>query len=63
MMLTDPNLNLERAYVDYYDVADALMSVYVDPERAKVKAERAIESLKGFTWEFAADKFIKWLED
>jgi len=63
MFLTDPALNLERAYVDPEDVACALCEVYGDPEIAEIKAIRARDYLSQFTWEFAAKKFIKWLED
>ncbi len=63
IMLTDPVLNLERAYVSPDDVAQALREVYNDPEIAKMKAMRAKKKLSQFTWKFVADKFIKWLED
>ena len=63
MMLTDPILSLERAYVCPDDVAYALREVYNDPEIAEIKAIRAKDRLSQFTWEFVADKFIKWLED
>jgi glycosyltransferase involved in cell wall biosynthesis len=63
MMLTDPVLSLERAYVSPEDVACALCEVYNDPEIAEIKATRAKDYLSQFTWELAADKFIKWLED
>ena len=63
IMLTDPHLNLERAYVDPQDVAVAISSVYHDPEIAEIKAIRARDRLSQFTWELAANKFIKWLED
>jgi glycosyltransferase involved in cell wall biosynthesis len=63
LMLTDPALNLERAYVNPEDVVCALCEVYNDPEIAEIKAIRARDYLSQFTWEFAANKFIKWLED
>ena len=63
MMLTDPTFSLERAYVCPDDVAHALCEVYNDPEIAEIKAMRARDRLSQFTWQFVADKFIKWLED
>ena len=63
MMLTDPVLSLERAYVSPEDVACALCEVYNDPEIAEIKAIRARDYLAQFTWELAANKFIEWLED
>jgi glycosyltransferase involved in cell wall biosynthesis len=63
LMLTDPALNLERAYVDPEDVACALCEVYGDPEIAEIKAIKAKDYLSQFTWEFAVKKFIKWLEN